>query len=63
MGDSIEFRRSVRLKINKRKEKGGPLVYRYQPESNNNTLASDKYIFPNESGSLITNEQLKFIKL
>jgi hypothetical protein len=63
MGESIEFRRSVRLRINSRKEKGGPLIYRYQPDSDNNTLSSEKYIFPNESGSLITNKNLKFIKL
>jgi len=37
-------------------------VYRYQPDEEKNSL-TEEYSFPNEAGTLIMNDKLKFIKL
>jgi len=62
LGETIDFQRKNRLKLTKRKELGKNLVYRYQPDQDNNSL-SEEYNFPNEAGTLITNDKAKFIKL
>jgi len=62
IGNTMSFDRKSRLQFQYRGEKGGIRVYRYQPESKNNTLTNE-YKFPNEAGTLITNDNIKYIKL
>jgi len=61
MGETVAFKRMTRLRINDRLEKGMPVVYRYIPNSGSNSL-NEAYIFPNDSGSLITNPKRIIIK-
>jgi hypothetical protein len=61
LGKTVSFGRSYRLKLEKRAEKGGVRVYRYIPGNKNNTI-SPEFKFPNEAGTLITNDNLKYIK-
>ena len=62
LGDTIPFKRKSFLNRSARKEKGGVLVYRYIPGAKNNSLTSE-YKFPNEAGTLITNDNLKYINV
>jgi len=61
LGTTIDFKRKTRLRIQSRMKKGGVIVYRYVPGSNKNSLNSE-FKFPNEAGTLITNDNLKYIK-
>jgi hypothetical protein len=61
LGTTTDFIRSYRLRLEKRGEKGGVRIYRYTPGGKNNTLSSE-FKFPNEAGTLITNDNLKYIK-
>jgi hypothetical protein len=61
MGETVAFKRMTRLRINDRLEKGMTVVYRYNPNSESNSL-NEAYIFPNDSGSLITNPKRIIIK-
>ncbi len=62
LGETISFRRKTRLRMQERKDKNMAIVYRYIPSADNNNLKKD-YKFYNESGSLITNDNNKVIKL
>lgn len=61
LGTTTDFQRSYFVKIQKRRERGGVTVFRYDPSSKNNTL-SPEFKFPNEAGTLIINDNLKYIK-
>ena len=62
IGDTIDSKRSHFLLIQKRLDKSLPVVYRYKPDSDNNSL-SEEYRFPNEAGTLITNDKNKIINV
>jgi len=62
LGETIDFQRKNRLKLTKRRELNKNIVYRYQPDEEKNSL-TEEYSFPNEAGTLIMNDKLKFIKL
>jgi hypothetical protein len=49
------------LKTAARIERGGVIVYRYNPSNSNKSTLSKEFKFPNEAGTLITNKELKFI--
>ena len=51
IGDTIGFKRLTRLRIQKRLENGLPIVYRYKPDDDHNTLSAE-YKFPNDAGTL-----------
>jgi hypothetical protein len=61
LGATVEFKYKNRLKFAARKEKGGILVYRYDPSNKQRSTISTEFKFPNEAGTLITNDNLKFI--
>jgi hypothetical protein len=61
LGSTIDFQRSYFVKLQKRRDRGGVSVYRYAPDSKNNTLTRE-FKFPNEAGTSIVNEHLKIIK-
>jgi hypothetical protein len=61
LGTTTDFIRSYRLRLERRGEKGGVRIYRYTPGGKNNTLTNE-FKFPNEAGTLITNDNLKYIK-
>jgi hypothetical protein len=60
LGTTTEFQRSYFIKMQKRRDKGGISVFRYSPGSKNNTLTNE-FKFPNEAGTLIINDNLKFV--
>jgi hypothetical protein len=62
LGETVDFQRKNRLKLTKRRELNKAIVYRYQPDEEKNNL-TEEYNFPNEAGTLITNDKIKFIKL
>ena len=62
LGETVDFQRKNRLKLTKRRELNKAIVYRYQPDEEKNNL-TEEYNFPNEAGTVITNDKLKFIKL
>jgi len=62
IGETIDSKRSHFLLIQKRLDKNLPVVYRYKPDSNNNSL-SEEYRFPNEAGTLILNDKNKIIQI
>jgi hypothetical protein len=62
LGEAIAFKRKKFLNIASRKERGSTLVYRYIPDSKNNSLTRE-YKFPNEAGTLIQNSNLKYIQV
>ena len=61
LGTTTDFQRSYFVKLQKRRDKGGVSVFRYAPDSKNNTLTRE-FKFPNEAGTLIVNDNLKLIK-
>jgi len=61
LGTTTDFQRSYFVKLQKRRDRGGVSVYRYAPDSKNNTLTRE-FKFPNEAGTSIVNEHLKIIK-
>jgi len=61
LGDTVAFQRKSRLRFASRKEKGGILVYRYDPSNKQRSTLSKEFKFPNEAGTLITNDNLKLI--
>jgi hypothetical protein len=62
LGNTIDSKRAHYLLIQKRLDKSLPVVYRYKPESENNSL-SEEYRFPNEAGTLIINDKNKIIQI
>jgi len=62
LGETFDFKYTSMLASKKKFEKGLLVIYRYQPGAEKNTLTSD-IKFPNEAGSLITNDKLKYIKI
>jgi len=61
LGTTIAFQYKSRLKFVSRKDKGGILVYRYDPNNKNRSTLTNQYKFPNEAGTLITNDNSKLI--
>jgi hypothetical protein len=62
LGTTVDFNRKWYLQTQRRGDKGGVRVYRYQPDSKNNSL-TENFKFPNEAGTLITNNELKYIQI
>ena len=61
LGATVDFQYKNRLKTASRIEKGGVIVYRYNPDNKQRSTLSREYKFPNEAGTLITNDNLKLI--
>jgi hypothetical protein len=53
------FQYKNRLKTAARLERGGVIVYRYNPANDKKSTLSKEFKFPNEAGTLITNKELK----
>jgi len=61
LGTTIDFGRKSRLKIASRLDKGGIIIYRYNPLNKSKSTLSKNYKFPNEAGTLITNKDYKLL--
>jgi hypothetical protein len=61
LGETIDFKRKTRLKYDERRKKNYTMVYRFQPDEDRNSLTTE-YKFPNEAGTIITNDKNKTIR-
>ena len=61
LGTTMTFKYKTRMRFQSRKEKGGVLVYRYDPANKTRNTISAEFKFPNEAGTIITNDNLKYI--
>jgi hypothetical protein len=61
LGDTVDSKRLRFLEIQKRLMKHSNLTYRYEPNSDHNSLTSD-FKFPNEAGTVITNNYHRILK-
>jgi len=61
LGTTMGFQYKNRLKTAARIERGGVIIYRYNPMNQKKSTLSKEFKFPNEAGTLITNKELKFI--
>jgi hypothetical protein len=62
LGTTMAFQYKSRLKTQARLDKGGVIVYRYNPANEKKSSLSREFRFSNEAGTLITNDKLKLIK-
>lgn len=60
LGETIDFQRKSRLRLSERFKKNNTVVYRYKPDEERNSLTKE-YKFPNEAGTLVTNDKNKTI--
>jgi len=62
LGTTMAFQYKSRLKTQARIDKGGVIIYRYNPANEKKSSLSREFRFLNEAGTLITNDKFKYIR-